>query len=148
MIFLYTVVLTLLGLLKVVVTRRAASLERKYMKVAGETTRLAHEANTKPGNAGAPRNDIWMQTAKRQFELGLLVTRRDRLEAKQFFWQNLSDRLTRAVASVRLWQGRKLPYTMGVVDVWLVLSAIDYLGVGQIVSAQRILEALTEYFAQ
>lgn len=147
MIFLYTVVLTLLGLLKVVVARRAAMLERKYTRLAGEVAKRAHEAALKPGN-GSQRDDVWAQTAKRQFELGVLVSKRDRLEAKHFAWQSWADKLGRLVNRVRHWKGQKLPYTMGAVDVWLVLWLIDYMGVGQVISAQRVLETVSAYFAE
>jgi hypothetical protein len=108
MVFLYTVLLAVLGMLKVIVSRRAAGLEKRYTRVAGEVGKRAHEAGFKPGN-GSSREDFAAQSAKRQYELGQLVSKRDRLEAKHFFWQSWADRLTRLVDRVRNWKGKKLP---------------------------------------
>ena len=71
MIFMYTVVLVVLGLLKVVVVRRAAHLETKYVRAANEAAKLAHQSATKAGNSGGSRDNwpetrkVWQQTACR-----------------------------------------------------------------------------------
>jgi hypothetical protein len=142
MVFLYTVLLAILGLIKVMVARRAASLEKRYIRVAGEVGKRAQEAGLKPGN-GTPRDDLMAQYAKRQFELGLLVSKRDRLEAKHFHWQSWADRLSRMVDGVRNWKGKKLPYTLGAMDIWLAMSLVDYLGMGQVISVQRAVETVS-----
>src|SRR4051812_16661523 len=104
MVFLYTVVLAVLGTLKMIVSRRAASLEKRYTRLARDVAKRAHEASVKPGNGSGSRDDFAAQSAKRQFELGQLVSRRDRLEVKHFFWQAWSDRLRRMVERVRNWK--------------------------------------------
>jgi hypothetical protein len=142
MVFLYTVLLAFLGLIKVMVARRAASLEKRYTRVASEVGKRAHEAGLKPGN-GTPRDDMAAQHAKRQFELGLLASKRDRLEAKHFYWQSRADNLTHLVERVRNWRGKKLPYTLGAMDVWLAMSLVDYLGMGQVISVQRVYETVS-----
>ena len=44
---------------------------------------------------------------------------------------------------VRNWKGKKLPYTFGVVDVWFLLSLIDYLGVGAYLSPRYLVQLAT-----
>ena len=139
MVFLYTVLLAFLGSIKFLVARRAASLEKRYTRMAGEVGKRAHEAGMRPGN-GTPKDDLAALYAKRQFELGQLTSKRDRLEAKHFYWQASSDRLTRLLDRLRNWKGKKLPYTMGAMDILLAMSLVDYLGMGRIVSVQRIYE--------
>jgi hypothetical protein len=148
MIFMYTVVLIALGLIKVLVSRRATSLERKYMRVAGEAAKLIQQSNFKPGNSGSRSNDLWAETAKRQYELARLVIKRDRLEGKHYAWQRWADRLRHWVNGLRNWKGQKLPYTMGVLDIWLLMYFLDHLGVGEIVSAGKVVETVTAYLAQ
>lgn len=147
MIFMYTVVLLVLGLVKVIVARRAAYLEGKYVRAANDAARLAHLASLKPGNASSSR-DQWAENAKRQYELGQLVLKRDRLETKHYAWQLWADRLARWVSRVRHWKGQKLPYTMGVLDVWLVLYGLDYLGFGQVISAGKVLEYASSFLSR
>jgi hypothetical protein len=143
MVFLYTVLLAFLGLIKVMVARRAASLEKRYTRVAGEVGKRAHEAGLRPGNGSGSRDDLAALSAKRQYELGLLASKRDRLEAKHFYWQSWADKLTRTVDRVRNWKGKKLPYTLGAMDIWLAMSLVDYFGIGQVISVQRVVETVS-----
>jgi hypothetical protein len=151
MVLFYTVLLAVLGFLKLIVSRRAAGLEKRFAAMAADVGKRAQQANLRPGNSSGSRDDFAAQSAKRQFELGLLVSRRDRLEAKHFFWHSWSDKLTRLVDRVRNWKGQKLPYTMGAMDVWLAMWLVDYFGMGKVVSAQRLYETVsanvTAYFA-
>ena len=124
MLILYTLLLLLLGLAVFLVERRARSLERKYTRVAVESSRLAHEP-FRPGNSN--RGDPY-QFAKRQYQLGLLTEKRDKLEAKQYRWQHCADRLRGVLSKLRAWKGRTLPYTFGVVDVSLLIGLVDHLG--------------------
>jgi hypothetical protein len=145
MVLLYTVLLILLGLLKVMVARRAASLEKRYTFVASEVVKLAHAAGFKPGNANGSRDDFAAQSAKRQYELGLLASKRDRLEAKHFAWQSRADKLARLLERLRNGKGQKLPYTMGAMDVWLAMGLVDYLGMSRLVSVQRVVDMVSAY---
>ena len=70
MILLYTVLLLLLGLLKLLVSLRARALERKYTHLAGTVDKLIREADYRPGNGVKP--DL-CTSAKRTFLLGRLV---------------------------------------------------------------------------
>jgi len=58
-----------------------------------------------------------------------------------------SERFTGWLATVRAWKGRKLPYTLGALDVWLLLYFIDYqLGAGEYLSARQVIEHVTAWF--
>ena len=137
MIFLYTLILLALGLVRWLIVRRAAALARKYSKLATMTLKFVAQPLYKPGNSNQADS---FAMAKRQYELGRLVTQRDRVEAKHFRWETWAERLTKAVSAVRTWKGKKLPYTLGVLDVWLVLYAIDYFGVAERFSARHVID--------
>jgi hypothetical protein len=145
MIVLYTVLLLALGLVKFVVDCRARGLARRYSKLAGQAHRLANEAQLRPGNSN--RADIFL-SAKRQYRLGQVAEQRDRLEARHFGWQRWADKLGRAVRAVRSWKGRKLPYTLGAVDVSLALYLIDHFGLGDRLSIDRLVEMAQTVFGR
>jgi hypothetical protein len=140
MIFLYTSLLLLLGTVKLLIGRRVAALERKYVRVTKAADDFLRQPLLKEGNSN--RSDPY-QVAKRQYLLGLLVQKRDRLEAKHDGWQTLAERFEKVVAAVRDWKGKKLPYTFGVLDVSLLLYAIDWLGVGEYLSARSVVQYVT-----
>jgi hypothetical protein len=144
MIFLYTFLLLFLGIVKALIDRRVARLERKYARVAMAADALLHQPVFREGNSN--RSDP-CQTAKRQFLLGGLVQKRDRIEAKHVAWQQFSEKFGRLIVRLRDWKGKKLPYTLGVVDVSCVLCVIDYLGVGEYVSVRRLIELIVSHFA-
>jgi hypothetical protein len=138
MIFLYTLALLLVAALKVVIARRAVSLERKYSKVAGAVLKQANEPY-KLGNSG--KTDVGA-SAKRVLELGLLVSKRDALERKCIAWRSRADKLDRVVTLLRAWKGKKLPYTMGALDVWLVLYFIDRFGAPDAFSPRHVMDSV------
>jgi hypothetical protein len=142
MIFLYTFLVLFLGGVKVLIDRRVRRLERKYSKTAREVAELVRQNLPRDGNAN--RTDP-CQSAKRQFLIGLLVQKRDRLEALHDTWLARSERFNKFVTRVRNWKGKKLPYTLGVVDVALVLYLIDQLGVGEYVSFRHIVQLVSSY---
>jgi len=135
MIFLYSLLLMLLGGVKRIVQARAASLGKAYSKLAEAVQKRLRESQLKPGNSS--KLDP-CQSAKIQYELGLLTAKRDRVEAKHFIWQHRAEALARWVNTLSNWKGKKLPYTLGAVDVWLLLSAIDAVGVADFVSVRVI----------
>ncbi len=161
MILLYTSLLLFLVAAKFLIDRRVGRLERKYSQTAKATDGLLVEpaAKAEPLTiAGIPvqvakrtqlrealptKADL-AESAKRQLQLGLLVQKRDRLEAKHDAWTARSERLGRWVARVRSWKGRKLPYTMGVLDVSSAMVVVDRFGLGHYVSVER----LTELFSR
>jgi hypothetical protein len=144
MIFLYSFLLLFLGAIKMLIDRRVVSLERKYAKTALAADRLSRETLTKEGNS---RSDP-CQGAKRLYLLGLLVQKRDRLEAKHEAWQESAERFHRLVTRLRDWKGKKLPYTLGVVDVSFVLYLIDYFGVGRYVDLRHLSAWLVSLFSR
>lgn len=139
MIFFYTFLLLSLGAVKLLIDRRAARLERKYERTAKDADRLLREPVFRMGNASKP--DL-CQSAKRYYQLGGVVQRRDRLEAKYAAWQARADRLGAWVTRLRAWKGVKLPYTFGALDVSCLLYAIDYFGASQYVNARVLLQHL------
>jgi hypothetical protein len=127
--FLYTLLLVFLAILQALIDRRVARLERKYARAAREVDRLAREPLYKGGNTTRPDPTV---AAKRQYQLGLLAQRRDRLEAKHESWQTARDKVAALAGRIRAWKGRKLPYTLGILDFGFVLYLIDTFGLGQV----------------
>ncbi len=145
MILLYTLLVFLLTALRLLVGRRAASLEKRHARAATEADRfLLCGAAIREGNSSRP--DPY-QSAKRQYLLGSLVQKRDRLEDRHDAWQARYEKLDRVVTAVRGWKGKKLPYTFGVLDVSGVLCLVDYLGVGQYVNVHYVVQVITSLFA-
>jgi hypothetical protein len=145
MIFLYSLLLICCNGVKFAVQRRASSLGKAYSRLAEVVQKRLREALAKQGNSSKP--DI-CQLARIQFELGALVARRDRLEAKHFAWQHWAEKLARWTNTLSTWKGKKLPYTLGAVDLWLIFSVIDTLGVGEFVSVRRVFDLAVEMLTQ
>jgi hypothetical protein len=145
MIFLYTFLLIVLGAAHFLVRRRAAALERKFIRVARQADAVLRQSGSRPGNCN--RQDAY-ESAKRQYQLAMLATKRDRVEARYTAWQGRSERIAKLRARLRGWQGRKLPYTLGVLDVTGALAVIDYLGAGRYVNARGLVEAISTLFTR
>ena len=126
MILIYTVVVLILVIASWLIQRRVARLERKFSHVAKQTNQVALETAFKQGT----RFDA-CQIAKRQYQLGQLVQKRDRVEGKVHAWQAFADRFKGMTSRVKGWKGKKLPYTFGVVDVSCLLYTIDSVGMGR-----------------
>ena len=141
MIFLYTLVLLLLGSAYFLCKRRVASLEKKYTRVAKEADALVRQPSYREGNSGRLADPY--VAAKRQYQLGQLAAKRDRVEARYASWQDFTDRFGKFLGRVRNWRGRKLPYTAGVIDVWMLLCLLDYVGAGEYVNAREAVRWLT-----
>ena len=145
MIALYSLLLILLVGTHFLLRRRVAALEKKYARVAKEADELLRQPIYREGNSN--RLDPFL-TAKRQFQLGQLAARRDRVEARYAAWQDFTDRFGKFLVRVRHWKGRKLPYTFGVLDFAGALALIDYFGAGHYVNARAMLQAVTQFFAR
>ncbi len=143
MILLYTLMRFLLGAIKWLIALRARALERKFIRTAAQVEQAAGEY--KPGNSN--RVDP-CASAKRLVHLGQLVDKRDRVEAKYFTWQRWADRLGGWVRAMSQWKGKKLPYTMGAVDVWMILCLVDHLGVGQYLSATALVQFVVSLYGE
>ena len=126
MILFYVLMVRALGLLQFLVKRRAGGLSRRYVQMATAVQEKLREATPKPGNGG--RADPCL-AAVQQIQLALLVQKRDHVEAKHFAWQHAADRLGHWAERMREWQGRKLPYLFGMVDVCLLIALAQHFGV-------------------
>jgi hypothetical protein len=126
MILIYTGLVLILAVAGFLIQRRVSNLERKFGRVARAVQQVALEPAYKVGTRLDP-----CQIAKRQYQLGQLVQKRDRVEQKYHAWQAFADRFGAATARVKAWKGKKLPYTFGVVDVSCLLYTIDTLGFGR-----------------
>ena len=145
MILLYTLVLLALGAVKLLIDRRVARLERKYASAAQAAGNLARELPYKSGQ-NSQLDPCWI--AKRHYLLGLLVQKRDQLESRYHAWQAVAEKLQGWVTALREWKGRKLPYTLGAVDVSCLLWLVDQLGVGRYVSFQYLAEQVALLLAR
>jgi hypothetical protein len=132
MIFIYTGLVLILAIAGFLIQRRVARLERKYGRIAKQAQQVALEPAFKPGARLDP-----CQIAKRQYVLGLLVQKRDKVESKVHAWQAFADRFKGTTARVKGWKGKKLPYTFGAVDVSCLLYAVDYAGLGRHVNVAQ-----------
>jgi hypothetical protein len=144
MIFLYSSLVFVLGVAKFLIGRRVKVLEKKYARVAKEAEALVKQPTFKEGNSS--RVDPYL-VAKRQYLLGLLAQKRDRVEAKYAAWQIFSEKFGRFVANVQRWKGRKLPYTFGALDVACLLGVIDYLGFSEVIGVRALVAYVTSLFA-
>ena len=87
-----------------------------------------------------------MPEHKRAYELGQLVAKRDRLEASHYTGGAGLSTFGRWISAVRAWKGQKLPYTLGVIDVWLLLYLIDHFGAGDYLSSRLVVENVVAWF--
>ena len=143
MLLLYHFVLLLLSGVRLVFTRRAARIERKFARLAKEVNGLLRDPVHKQGNSG--REDPY-QAAKRQYLLGALVQKKDRLEAKHYGWAQRAEKVSRLIARLRCWKGRLVPYALGVVDVTAAICLVDYLTQGDLVSLRQLVGLVSAVF--
>jgi hypothetical protein len=144
MIFLYTFLLLLLVVVRFLIARRVAALEKKYARAASAAGKLLNEPVFKPGSCKLDPALV----ARRQYQLGQLVERRERLEDKWYAWRKFHEKYGRCVAAVQGWKGKKLPYTFGVLDVSFVLYLIDHFSIGEYLNAHTLLQLVTSLVAQ
>ena len=140
MILLYSALIIVLVAAKFLIGLRVKALEKKFAAVAREADTLVKQPMFKDGNGS--RVDPYL-LAKRQYQIGLLAQKRDRVEGKYTAWQRSADRLSRTIANLRSWKGKTLPYTFGAVDVVFILGVVDYLGFGQYVSVRALVQLIT-----
>lgn len=144
MLLIYSLVLMVLGLARWLWAKHASALEKKYSRFSTQLMEAAREPSKRPGNGNLAEASL--AVAKRQFELGRLVQKRDRLEARYHKWQSVADRLGRWMSALLSWKGKKLPYTLGALDVWLALSLVDMFGMSQYVNARSVFEWVVAQF--
>jgi len=144
MFLVYTLVLLLLVVVRFVVARRVAALEKKYIRIARATDELLKTSAQKPGNNTKP--DPYA-AARASYLLGQAVERRERLETLYCAWQKAAEGLKNAIGTLRGWKGRKLPYVIGALDVLMILGALDYLGYGEQISARALVQLFRSFVA-
>jgi hypothetical protein len=137
MMLVFNVLLLLLSGVQKVLAYRAGRLERKFARLAGEVNALCREPLFKEGNTNrlAP-----LQAAKRQYLLGALVQKKDRLEALHDTWALRADAVQRAAMRLRQWKGRLLPYAFGALDTVGVGCLVDYVTYGDFVRLRQLVE--------
>ena len=62
--------------------------------------------------------------------------------------QDITNALIKAVTALRQWKGRKLPYTLGALDVWLAMYLIDRYGIGQLAFTREAIDNIVAWFAK
>lgn len=135
MILLYTLSLLSLGLVGGLLAWRARALERRFGRLSLAVLRLA-EPQARPGNQ---KIDVCAD-ARRTYELGRLVQQRDALLARWLKRQKRTEAVTGWLQALRSWKGRKLPYTFGAVDIWILLTLVDQVGLSQVLGPRALLQ--------
>lgn len=143
MILLYTALLFVLTVAGFLVKRRATGLEKKFIRLAAKADEVLRQPLPRQGNRGEPEP---YAAAKRQYLLGQLAQKRDRVEARYTAWQTLGERFDKWTARLRQWKGKKLPYTFGVLDVAALLAGLDYLGVAHHVNVHNLYQLAARLF--
>jgi hypothetical protein len=143
MILLYTILLFVLSVAGYLVKRRATGLEKKYVRLAAQADQVLRQPVLNRGNRNEPDPYVW---AKRQYQLGCLVQKRDRTEARYTAWQGLAEKFAKWTAGLRTWKGKRLPYTCGVVDVTALLAGLDYLGAAHYVNLHNLYQLAVRLF--
>jgi hypothetical protein len=118
MILIYAIGVVLLGLASLLTARRARSVEKKYVHIAKAADQLAKELNVREGNSNKITDTLSL--ARKNYELGCVVSRRDRLETKYDKWVARTDWFNRLRTRIVNWKGRLVPYMLGVIDVAIV----------------------------
>src|SRR5260370_40084318 len=145
LISLSTFLLLVLATITFLCERRAAYLAWRYSRATLGVEKLLHHPCFKEGNSSKVNQ---AKAAQRQYLLGLLVQKKEWLEAKHFSWQNLSDKLARTLDRLRHWKGKKLPYTLGALDIWLFLYLIDQFGVSAYVSPKNLVQLVMAWLGK
>jgi hypothetical protein len=135
MMLVFNVLLLLLSGVHKVLAYRASRLERKFARLAREVYGLCRDPLFKEGNTN--RLDPF-QAAKRQYLLGALVQKKDRLEALHDRWALRADAVQRAATRLRQWKGRLLPYAFGALDTVGVGCLVDYVMYGDFVRLRQL----------
>jgi hypothetical protein len=145
MIFLYTALLLLVGVVYFLIKRRVVALEKKYSTIVKEADDLLRQGNYREGNSN--RQDPY-QSAKRQFRLAMLAEKRDHMETSYSTWHRRAEQVGKLRQRLHAWKGRKLPYTFGALDVTCVLGLVDYLGAGHYLNARHLVETVASLFTR
>jgi hypothetical protein len=143
MIVVYVGLLLLLGLAGWLARARVGRLEKRYSRLAAEVDALARRPLHKQGNGRDP--DL-IESARRHYQLALLVQARDRLEARYETWQRRTERLFGWFKGLRHWRGRTAPYLVGAVDTVAGYLALDAFGLTETLRWTYLAQFLTGWF--
>ena len=127
MVVLYLALLLVLGIVQILLRWRVSHLEKRYVRVASEADALLKQVALRPGNSH--RVDP-LTSARQQFDLAVVATKRARVEDRYSAWQSFTDRFAHFRRGLVGFQGKALPYVGGVLDVAFVVVLLDWLGVG------------------
>jgi len=127
MVVLYLALLLVLALVQVLLRWRVSRLEKRYVRVASDADALLKQVGMRPGNAS--RVDP-LTSARQQFDLAVVATRRAQVEDRYSAWQSFAERFAGFRRRLAGFQGKFLPYVGGVMDVAFVVVLLDWLGVG------------------
>ena len=144
MMLLFNILLLLMSGVHKLLAWRAGRLERKFARLANEVKALCRDPLFKEGNT--TRLDPF-QAAKRQYLLGALVQKNDRLEAIHFAWAQRADNAGRMVTRLRQWKGRLLPYAVGALDTLGAACLVDYVTLGDVVRLRQLIELVRAWFS-
>jgi len=136
MMLIFHLLLLLLNGIKILFTRRATALEHKYVRLAKEVNAMPRESYFKEGNSS--RHDPF-QAAKRQYLLGVLVEKKDRLEARHHRWAQRVEGVTGLIHRLQSWKGRLVPYALGAIDVMTSVCMFDYVNQGDFVVLRHLI---------
>ena len=125
MVVLYLALLLVLGLVQVLLRWRVSRLEKRYVRVASEADTLLKQVVLRPGNRPDP-----LVSARQQFDLAVVATKRAEVEDRYSAWQAFTERFAHFRRRLAGFQGKALPYVGGVLDVVFVVVLLDWLGVG------------------
>jgi hypothetical protein len=137
MIVLYSLLSLLVRVAGYLVKWRANTLAGKYARVTRECLVLVRDPVYKEGNSS--RAEPYAH-AKRQYLLGVLAQKKEKLEAKHYAWQERSDKLAAWARALDVWQGRKLPYLCGALDVVAGVLLLDYYEVSDFHRVRQLVE--------
>ncbi len=138
MIVIYTALLFVLSVILFLVKRRVARLEKKLSRATAEAKEALRLPLAKEGNSN--KTDPY-ETARRQYLLGVLVQKRDRVEARHTAWQRFADKFEACVKNVRAWRGKRLPYFCGALDVAGLVTVLDLFGKSSYVNLRSAVSA-------
>ena len=127
MVVLYLSLLLVLGLVQLLLRWRVSRLEKRYARVASEADTLLKQVSMRPGNSS--RVDP-LVSARQQFDLAVVATKRAQVEDRYSAWQSFTERFAQFRRRLAGFQGRVMPYLGGVLDVAFVVVLLDWLGYG------------------
>lgn len=124
MIFFYSLVRGWVGLLRWIASARHSSTQRRYEQLQGEFERAEIDCKSTEVAVGRPMDYAAQLRLLKLFEAA---------EAARLTWVHRANKLN----TWKLWEerivafrGRKLPYSFGLIDMALIMQAVDRLGVG------------------